>query len=358
MSKEIPEIKNERLATPTPATTLEKLRKLSINDELDEMRKQARAATYIAGRMALAGQLTVLYAGPNTGKTLLSLRLVSEAIANGTAGEHVYHINLDDSYEGLISKAELGVRHGFGVISPTKFSHPNKNFAELVGALIKDGVANQTVFIMDTVKKFVDVMDKKASSEFTTTCRRLTSAGGSIIALAHVNKNRGEENKGIPAGTSDILDDCDCAYVIDLLKEERVTDGSKRTVEFQNKKARGPVVKNAVYSYINFDDSDYNRIFESVSLVDGNEADLLRAEKAVEFEQNKDADLIKEISKMLQSSGETLQQDILTQVCSSDSYPRRSVLACLHRWSRPENEDGLWLASKGQKNSRLYKMEC
>ena len=75
-------------------TILDKLKTLSINGELDEMRKFAKSATYVAGRLALAGQVTVFYAGPNTGKTLISLKLISEAVANGAAGDHVYHINL------------------------------------------------------------------------------------------------------------------------------------------------------------------------------------------------------------------------------------------------------------------------
>lgn len=169
---------------------LDELRTLSINGELDLLREQARDATFIAGRMALAGQITVFYAGPNTGKTLLIMKLVAEASANGTTGSHVYHFNLDDTFEGQISKGELGIRHGFQVVVPSKLPNPNENFAQIVDWLVEEGTAGEAVFILDTIKKFVDVMDKKASSEFMNTCRKLTSEGGSIIALAHINKHK------------------------------------------------------------------------------------------------------------------------------------------------------------------------
>ncbi|MDO8861001.1 hypothetical protein Q6D67_04735 [Haliea sp. E1-2-M8] len=335
---------------------LETLRSLSINDKLEEMRAQVKSATYIAGRMALSGQITVFYAGPNTGKTLLSLKLISEAIGNGTAGKAVYHINLDDTYEGLITKGDLGNRHGFEVIAPSTFPQPNENFAELVEFVLEAGIASETIFILDTVKKFADVMDKKASSAFMTTCRRLTTAGGSIIGLAHTNKHKGGDEKSVPAGTSDILDDCDCAYVIDIVSQEPVDGGVRRTVEFLNQKSRGPIVQSSIYSYINYEDGDYNRMFNSVKLIDGNEADRLREKRAVEHELNQDSDLIGEISAMLQNAGEAIQRDVVSHVCANSSFPRRRVVECLQRWSCSPNEDGLWTLTKGANNSNVYRL--
>jgi len=341
---------------PKKEPILEQLRRLSINKDVDEMRKKAKNAIHIAGRMALAGQITVFYAGPNTGKTLISLKLISEAIANGTAGNNVYHLNLDDTYEGLITKADLGNRHGFEVISPSNFPYPDLNFAILVDLLVEEGLAGETVFILDTIKKFADVMDKKASSQFMSTCRKLTSAGGSIIALAHVNKNKDADDKGIPAGTSDILDDCDCAYIINLLGEEKVNDGVGRTVEFVLQKARGPVVQSSIYTYINYEDSDYNRMFNSVRLIDGNEADRIRAEKATQFELEKDQDLIQEVTALLNGAGELIQKDLVTALTTSGSFSRRKVMDCLKRWSCPVEEGGLWKVTKGDNNSNTYQL--
>lgn len=335
-------------------SVLEVLKGLSINGEIEEMRKRAKDATYVVGQLALAGQITVFYAGPNTGKTLISLKLIAEAIANGTAGKNVYHINLDDSFAGLIDKTDLGIRHGYYVISPEKFSHPNVNFSELVARLTVEGVADKTVFILDTIKKFVDVMNKKASSEFMATCRKLTSAGGTVIALAHINKHKGENDSGVPAGTSDVLDDCDCAYVIDLISEEKSPAGTTRTVEFRQKKSRGPVAESAVYSYVKNDEGDYNRMFNSVRQVNGNDADELRAKNARQFELDQDADIISAIIGYLQKSGKANKTAIINHIMTSGELSRRKIAACLDRWDQPSEEGGLWTTAKGPSNSSIF----
>jgi hypothetical protein len=346
---QIPISKNQR-----PATVLEQLNSLSINGRVDDMRRQAKNSIYVAGRMALAGQITVFYAGPNTGKTLITLKLVSEAIANGTAGDNVYHINLDDSFEGLIDKGDLGNDHGFKVLGPDTFTKPNENFAELVNALITEGSAGNTVFILDTIKKFVDVMDKKSSSQFMTTCRALTSAGGTIIALAHINKQTRDKEESIPGGTSDILDDCDCAYVLDVINETQTTEGKTRTVEFQQKKSRGPTVESAAYSYTVYPDADYHRMFNSVNIVDGNSADQARAAKALTVEKTQDAALIHAISDLLSAAPAICQQEIVDNITSLEISTRRKVVTCLKRWSCPANEGGLWTLFKGESNSNHY----
>ena len=56
------------------------------------------------------------------------------------------------------------------------------------------------MIILDTLKKFTDLMNKKASSEFGKLARTFVGAGGTIIALAHTNKNKDEEGKGVTGG--------------------------------------------------------------------------------------------------------------------------------------------------------------
>jgi len=208
---------------------------------------------------------------------------------------------------------------------------------------------------LDTVKKFVDVMDKKASSQFMTSCRRLTTAGGTIIALAHVNKRQNDNGEGIPAGTSDILDDCDCAYVLNVLGDENAPEGKRRTVEFQQKKARGPVVQKAVYSY-QIIHHDYYQMFISVKLVEGNEADRVRYKTAVDNEKANDLEMIQAITGVLKNAEPTNQKDIVAALISSDSISRRKLIDCLKRWSCSPDEGGLWDMTKGGANSNCYRL--
>ncbi len=343
--------------TPTKADALELVKNsIAINGSLADMqamRKQLQDAKYVAGRLALTGQITVFYAGPNTGKTLISLYLVSEAIAAGALSGNVYHINLDDTYDGLITKGELGLRNGFIEVSPPKFPSPAENLKELVDRLISIEAAGDVVLILDTIKKFVDVMDKRASAEFMTACRRFTSAGGTILALAHTNKNKGNDEKSVPSGTSDILDDCDCAYTIDVLTEEKGAEGVTRTIEFTSLKSRGPVVPTAVYRYTRFEDADYTAMFNSVHLIDGDDADEARRKHALAKEKEHDKPLIQEICTILQS-GEKLQGELVTQIQDTGKYSRSAILACLTRWCGAEADGSIWDTRNGTKNAKLH----
>ena len=90
-------------------------------------------------------------------------------------------------------------------------------------------------------------MKKDKSSEFGECLRRFVSRGGTVVSYAHVNKHRGDNGKVIYAGTTDMVDDADCAYTIDVFAEDPTT--FIRTVRFENIKSRGDSTREAFYSY-------------------------------------------------------------------------------------------------------------
>jgi hypothetical protein len=338
-------------------STLEKLKALAINDKVGELREKMVGARFVAGRMAMAGEITVFYAGPNTGKTLVTLKLVSEMLASNPEIDNVFHINLDDTFDGAITKADLGNRFGFKVLTPNQFTDPVTNFTEIVNSLVAEGGAKGVLLILDTVKKFADVMDKKASTLFMSMCRKFTSSGGTIIALAHTNKHNGPDEKGIPAGTSDTLDDCDCAYVINTVSEDAIDGGLARTIEFTNKKNRGPVVQSAMYRYEVLEGADYEDIFNSVKLLDGNDAEQALANKALTYEKATDQVVIDAISAAI-GSGALSQAEIVESVNAAPlgSVSRRNVVSCLKRWNCPKEEGGVWTVTKGPSNTHHYSL--
>jgi len=342
----------------TPATSiLDRIASMAINHKVDRMRQELKEAKFAAGRIAQTGQISVWYAAPNTGKTLLALKLAAEAIATEAIGQHVYHINLDDTYEGLITKADLGNTYGFKEFGPDVFSDPREHFAELVNVLVDQGKANEVVLIVDTMKKFTDIMDKKDSSAFMSLCRKFVNAQGTIILLAHTNKNKGQDDQAIPAGTSDSTDDADCAYTIQLIDQQRVQGGTRRTVEFTNVKARGPSVKSAIYNYMAPDDGDYEAMFNSVQLVDGNDADQVRIKAAIAIEEKRDRKVIQVIQDIL-AHGEMNQSEVALKAAElgDPDITRRNVIACLKRWSCAVESGGRWSSSIGPNNASLYSL--
>jgi hypothetical protein len=92
----------------------------------------------------------------------------------------------------------------------------------MLGQLIIEKQARGKIIILDTLKKFTSLMDKKSCANFGIKIREFISHGGTIIALAHTNKNRSDDGKLIFEGTGDITNDVDCYYTID----NNITDGN------------------------------------------------------------------------------------------------------------------------------------
>lgn len=338
------------------SSPLSKIRSLA----LDETSIQARmhevsAAKFIAGKLSLKGQITVFYAAPNTGKTLICLGLIAETFHQGLLDEEVYHINLDDDYLGVTTKAKLGLTNGFHTITPDSFPNPTNNFQEIIELLSSSGDANKTIFILDTAKKFADVMDKKAMSAFITECRKLTSAGGSIIILAHTNKITNDAAAVIPGGTSDLLDDCDCAYILYISDEEKTAEGVRRYVTFEQRKSRGPTVREAMYSYETRNEGDYEALFSSIRNESPESIQEAKNLSRLKKEQAEDRELIEAITDTLKQ-GEIAQTALIQEVQKSFEASRKQVQQCLEKWAVPANEGGLWKSRKGERNANLYQL--
>ena len=103
-------------------------------------------------------------------------------------------------------------------------------------------------------------------TKFGKVARQFTQAGGTLIGLAHTNKHRDEEGKSVYSGTTDIADDCDCVYVVELLDDDRVS--GKRVIQFRNEKQRGDVALEKSFSYIRKEGITYADLLNSVSVVD------------------------------------------------------------------------------------------
>jgi hypothetical protein len=142
---------------------------------------------------------------------------------------------------------------------------------------------------------------------------------------------------------------------LNVLGDENAPEGKRRTVEFQQKKARGPVVQKAVYSY-QIIHHDYYQMFISVKLVEGNEADRVRYKTAVDNEKANDLEMIQAITGVLKNAEPTNQKDIVAALISSDSISRRKLIDCLKRWSCSPDEGGLWDMTKGGANSNCYRL--
>lgn len=241
------------------------LDKFALNNNVSEMEEMLKDDRFIMGRMALMGQSTVMYAKPNTGKTLFTLKLISDAIDSGQVdGQNVYYVNADDNFKGLTNKIKLANKHGFRILSPGYEGFVSEDLPIYLKTLIESKQATDKVLVLDTAKKFVDLMHKRETSTFSTQIREFILNGGTVIMLAHTNKHKDMDGKPIPAGTSDLQDDCDCAYLMENIGD----NGNQRHIKFTNIKSRGDMVDTVVYSYDHTVKNSYYKLFDSEQIVD------------------------------------------------------------------------------------------
>ena len=294
------EVSNIFKPIPTP---LETLTQYSITGQSQILREQMLADQFILNNIAIMGQWTTIYGAPNSGKTLITNWLLRESIlTEAIDGEMVFYINADDNYRGLVEKIELAEDWGMHMIAPH-----HKNFAvskvlELISSMADNDSARGIVIILDTLKKFTDLMDKRTASQFGVAARGFISAGGTLIALAHTNKHVGADGKAIYSGTTDIVDDSDCCFVIDKISEDESKGITTHTVEFSNIKARGDVSSKIGFTYEKIYGQQYIDLLGSVKCLDKTNLEEIKQQSIIKAELNEDEVIIKAVYKLIEES--------------------------------------------------------
>ncbi|WP_162238758.1 hypothetical protein [Brevundimonas sp. Leaf363] len=91
-------------------------------------------------------------------------------------------------------------------------------FLDLMLQAVANDTARGTVVIIDTVKKFANLMDKNSSSTLGDVCRQYVLAGGTVVGLGHTRKNPKADGTPQYQGTTDILEDFDAVYIAQVMK--------------------------------------------------------------------------------------------------------------------------------------------
>tara|TARA_R110001606_G_C15389631_1_gene651366 strand:- start:493 stop:2721 length:2229 start_codon:yes stop_codon:yes gene_type:complete len=348
--------KTEKLlgATPDGKIAPFDFNKFSLNGDSQAMKEKMLTDTYVLGELAVLGELTALYAKPNSGKTLLTIYLLIEAIKAGNIkAEDVYYINADDNYKGLVHKLELAEKHGFQMIAPGFKGFDTASFGFYLAQLMATNEAKGKVIILDTLKKFTNIMDKKLASDFGNQMREFVTNGGTIIMLAHTNKNRDADGKVVFSGTSDIVDDVDCAYTLDVNEDK--SGAIDKVVLFENIKSRGDVAQEAAYKYT-AKASNYQDLLDSVSPVDEGEAQLARERIRMDSLLNKNEDLIEVIIELIEG-GTILKTELINKAIEQSGESKAKVRTALKEHTGKKFIDGhRWEEYKGKEAAKMYKV--
>ena len=327
------------------------MKSFSLSGQSEIMKTKMLADRYVLDRIAILGQATTIYAKPNTGKTLLVLWMLIESIKAGRiSGENVYYINADDDYKGLVYKTSLAEKHGFQMLAPGHNDFESVALQGYMRQMIDDGTASGTVIILDTLKKFTDLMDKKKGSAFMDRAREYISNGGTLIMLAHTNKNRDADGKAVFSGTSDVVDDCDCVYILDEVAKTNTT----KQVLFENIKCRGDVASELAFSYSVEEGKYYQYRLESVELADKNATAKAKEEKIAADARAKDQEVIDAITETIEQ-GITQKTPIIMAAHDCSGISKRRLTTVLTQYKGTDFSKGdLWREEVGGKNTKNY----
>ena len=246
-------------------------------------------------------------------------------------------------------------------LSSTPFIRQSKSYAalgfsvETLKLLLEQAIDSQSagdvVFVLDTLKKFVDMMDKRAARTLTDLLRRFVQAGGTVIALAHTNKNKASDGASIAEGVGDFLNDADCGYIIEVVSSQ---DAPTKTIVFNNTKSRGPNAKKATFTYDNGEETSWHERFESVASLDGDEAKKTISKIEADRRHAEDVQVIEYICERLKSGPRSRKE--LCQEDLTNEFSRNRREKVLERYSTDNGGENRvhWKASKGKTGGFVY----
>ena len=329
------------------------LEQFSLNGQSEMLSKQMLEDKYILGRLAILGQFVVFYAAPNIGKTLITLWLIIQAIIKKEVNpSDIFYINADDNHKGLTHKLMLAEKYGFHMLAPGYNGFDSAKLFEYINTMIEEGTAREKVIVLDTLKKFTDIMRKDIASKFGKIMREFVSHGGTVISLGHVNKHKNADGKSIYGGTSDIPDDVDCYYMIEEIQSTEKT----KTVRFENHKSRGDVDKTATFLYSNAKVANYQELLDSVKTLSDDESEAL----AKINEVNKLLEVNKEVMDAIKleiEAGNTNKTELIKAVSKQTLVSKNKVKKVLDKHSGTSYKKGhRWNYAVKDKNCHIYSL--
>lgn len=326
------------------------LARFSLLGHTSQLESQMVEEKCIFGKLFLQGQANGIFSPPNMGKTALALHLSCMAISTGALDpKKLYYINMDDNGSGLVAKNKLADEFGFNMLADGHRGFELAHFNVAMEEMIANDTARGVVIILDTLKKFVNPMVKDDCRKFTKMARRFSMKGGTVIALAHVNKNRNANGRVVYAGTSDIVDDFDCAYALDVVSES--TETNTKVVEFTNFKKRGSVALSAAYSYSVEPGLSYEGLILSIQEVDSEQLKPLKqASDALS-----DAAMICAIVKCI-SNGINTKMKLAEAAAEHVKASKRLALKVIEKYTGEDPAQHRWMYVVRDRGAKVYEL--
>lgn len=174
---------------PTKVSPREKLKALTVQKEYVAMLGKEM---WLVQNLIIKGQILTIIAKSGGGKTSVFFDFVAPWIIHHH-GMTVYYFDCDSpasDHDRMLSSAEA-IGPLFQWVNPLTHGKGPEVLVDTLKEFVAIGERlDDAVFILDTLKKFIDMLDKKSVKPFYSLLRQLTALGATIILLGHANKHR------------------------------------------------------------------------------------------------------------------------------------------------------------------------
>ena len=296
---------------------------------------------WIILNLIISGHVILIPAEPNAGKTTIMSHLSGQMV---NSGFEVYYVNSDISGGDAKPYAETAKHYQFHLMLPDMKVGLSMNsvFIELEKLADSPHRLDNIVFIFDTLKKIINVINKAHAKKLFSILRKLSAKGMTTILLAHTNKYTDDNGHPIYEGTGDMRSDVD--ELIYLLPQKH-SDGTM-TVTTHPDKVRG------TFEPITFNISKDRKVTQANKPVD------IQAAKTIQKSLDEDQEAIDAIKSAINSDHTT--QKAIIENCAKSNISERLVKKILNKYIE-ENQcrhalPALWIKTKGDKNSYIYSL--
>lgn len=333
------------------ATNTNPLDAYSMRGRFEELEAEMVKAEPLLGSFILKGHMTIIYAEPNTGKTLLMMACGLEAIRSGRIEpSDLYYINADDNSEGAFVKGRLLDDVGAHMLLPGRRGFEAGKLVEKMKQAVAEGTARGTCLIIDTAKKFVNLMDKKDSSFFAQFCRAYVMAGGTVVLIGHTTKTPNADGSPRYQGTTDFREDCDAVYFAQPLVPK--AGGNEKLIKLTRNKSRGPNPDEVAYVFCSDPDISYEEKVASVRSIDPEDLDDYVAEK----EKVNDPNVMDAIAKLIAGGCSEGKMNLAKAAAEKSGVSHAAAIGVLERYTGSVRNVHLWDYTTGRHGRRTYRL--
>lgn len=203
---------------PGQASPREKLKALTVKKEYVAMLGKE---SWLFQNLVIRGQILTIIAKSGGGKSTIFFDFVTPWIIAHHDNMTVFYFDCDSpasDHDRMLHKAEeIGPR--FQWINPLTHGKGPEVLVDALKEFVASGERlDDSFFVLDTLKKFVDMLDKKSVKPFFSLLRQLTALGATIALLGHANKHRDNDGNLVFEGVGDVVSDTDAMIILERVK--------------------------------------------------------------------------------------------------------------------------------------------